>query len=117
MNPNQVLTVKTKSKYNVNISSDTNKTCSIKGTCSLPNGHVIVVDNDNKTIKLFDKQYKLVSQCNMSGRLCDICQISSSEVAVTVDRYVQFISVRNRQLITRRKFQLAHDAVGIAHHH
>ncbi|KAH3708686.1 hypothetical protein DPMN_068144 [Dreissena polymorpha] len=111
MNPNQVLTVKTKSKYNVNISSDTNKTCFIKGICSLPNGHFIVVDNDNKKIKLFDKQYKLFSQCDMSGRLCDICQISSS------DRYMQFISVRNRQLITRRKFQLAHDAVGIAHHH
>ncbi|XP_052251315.1 uncharacterized protein LOC127858319 [Dreissena polymorpha] len=116
MNPNQLMTVKRKSEYNIQISSDT-KTCFITGICSLPNGHVIVVDNVNRRVKLFDQQYNEVSHCDVSGELWDFCLITSSEVAVTVGNAVQFISVRNESLINGRRIQLQHAARGIAHHH
>ncbi|KAH3749055.1 hypothetical protein DPMN_183545 [Dreissena polymorpha] len=112
----RVLTVKRKSEYNVKTSSDT-KTCIITGICILPSGHVIVVDRNNEKVKLIDQQYNIVNQSKVSGFLSDICLITPSEVAVTVGNDVQFISVRNGQLITGRRFQLPHYVVGIAHHH
>ncbi|KAH3829128.1 hypothetical protein DPMN_131116 [Dreissena polymorpha] len=115
MNPNQALTVKRRSKYNVKISSDT-KTCNIMAICILPSGHVIVVDRNNEKIQQFDQKYNIVSHCHVSGSLRDICLITSSEVAVTVDKDVRFISVGNGQLITGSKFKLPHLADGIAHH-
>ncbi|KAH3796852.1 hypothetical protein DPMN_150427 [Dreissena polymorpha] len=64
---------------------------------------------------LLNAQYNIVSDCHVSGCARNICQITCSEVAVIIGSDVQFISVRNGQLITGRKFQLPHG--GIAHHH
>ncbi|XP_052265707.1 uncharacterized protein LOC127868128 [Dreissena polymorpha] len=85
--------------------------------CSLPSGHVIIADNLNENVKLLDQHYKVSSHCDLSSPPTDICQITSSEVAVShVNGGVQFISVRNGQLVKGRKFQLPHKAEGIAHH-
>ncbi|KAH3876241.1 hypothetical protein DPMN_000078 [Dreissena polymorpha] len=45
-----------------------------------------------------------------------MCQISASEVAVTVSDGVQFISVANIQLVKGTKLQFQHHCTGIAHH-
>ncbi|XP_052237689.1 uncharacterized protein LOC127849002 [Dreissena polymorpha] len=49
-----------------------------------------------------------------------MCQITPSEVAVTVDsrdkHKVQFITVKNRQHLTGRKLRLEHRCIGIAFH-
>ncbi|KAH3794715.1 hypothetical protein DPMN_148253 [Dreissena polymorpha] len=138
INSNKVLTLKTKSEnivrsdtrqYRMRISSDTSF-CRISGISSLPSGHVVVADQYNGKLKLLDKHYNVSSHCNLSAAPIDICQITSSEVAVIVkicESYetsaidpgnygVQFISVSNGQLVNGRKFQLPHGAVGIAHH-
>ncbi|KAH3720350.1 hypothetical protein DPMN_063247 [Dreissena polymorpha] len=108
--------LKKKQEYNVKISSDRHA-CSIIGICSLPSGQVIIVDRINKRVKMLDKNYNVSSHCDVSDYPHDICQITSSEVAVTLDGAgVQFMSVSNRQLINGRQFQLPHAAVGIAHH-
>ncbi|XP_052275475.1 uncharacterized protein LOC127874856 isoform X2 [Dreissena polymorpha] len=116
----KVMNVKRKSEYNVKIPSDPSQTCDIEGICSLPSGQVIVADYNNKKVKLLDKSYNVSGYCDVSGCPYDICQITSSEVAVTTSPYgagvVHFISVSNGQLVTGRKLQLQHDAVGIAHH-
>ncbi|XP_052234919.1 uncharacterized protein LOC127847208 [Dreissena polymorpha] len=117
MNPNQVLTVKRKSEYNVKISSDTSPTCSIKGICSLPSGHVIVADFRNKKLKLLDQSYNVSGHSDVADTPRDICPITSSEVAVTLGNTgVQFMSVSNGQLVKGRKLQLPHLANGITHH-
>ncbi|XP_052265698.1 uncharacterized protein LOC127868122 [Dreissena polymorpha] len=116
MIPDQVMTVKRKFEYNVKIPSDTAPNCSIIGICSLPSGHVIVADRTNKKVKLLDKSYNVSSHCDVSGSPWDIYPITSSEVAVTVNCDVQFISISNGQLVIGRKMQLSHAAVGIAHH-
>ncbi|KAH3819421.1 uncharacterized protein LOC127881791 [Dreissena polymorpha] len=82
-----------------------------------PCGHVIVVDFYNKKVKLLNKSYNVSSHIDVSGVPCDICQITSSEVAVPLsDEGVQFISVSNGQLVNGRKLHLPHYALGIAHH-
>ncbi|XP_052220241.1 tripartite motif-containing protein 45-like isoform X2 [Dreissena polymorpha] len=116
MNPDQILTVKSKSEYLMRISSDTQQTCSITGICCLPSGQVIVTDYNNQNVKLLDQHYTVSSHCDVSGYPWNICQITASEVAVTVDKNVQFISVINGQLVNERKFQLQHAACGIALH-
>ncbi|XP_052285879.1 uncharacterized protein LOC127881779 [Dreissena polymorpha] len=117
MNPNQQLTVKRKSEYIVKMSSDTSQTFSIYGICSTPSDQVIVADYQNKKVKLLDQHYNVSSHCDMSSGPLGICQISSSEVAVTLaGNEVQFISVSNGQLVSGRKISLQHAAYGIAHH-
>ncbi|XP_052276139.1 uncharacterized protein LOC127875256 [Dreissena polymorpha] len=116
MKPEQVLTVKRKSKYNVKISEDKSQNCCIRGICSLPSGQVIVADSNNKRVKFLDKHYNVSSHCDLSGCPWDICQITSMEVALTVNNDVQFMSVTNGHLVNGRNLQLPHDAVGIAHH-
>ncbi|KAH3853410.1 uncharacterized protein LOC127875279 [Dreissena polymorpha] len=111
MNPDQVMTVKRKSEYSVRISSDTDLSCTLSGICCLPSGQVIVTDLDNQKVKLLDQHY-----CDVSSASRDVCQITSSEVAVTVDQNVQFISVSDGELVSGRKFRLLHAAYGIAFH-
>ncbi|KAH3791879.1 uncharacterized protein LOC127837297 isoform X2 [Dreissena polymorpha] len=117
MNPVKVLAVKRKSKYNVKISKDSMQS-HIRGICSLPGGQVIVLyHNNNNRVKMLDKNFNVSSHCDVSGAQWDICLITASEVAVTLDDAgVQFMSVSNMQLVNGRKLQLPHKAVGIAHH-
>ncbi|KAH3735058.1 hypothetical protein DPMN_041519 [Dreissena polymorpha] len=84
MNLDQVMTVKRKLEYSVSISSDT-QTCRISGICCLPSGQVIVTDMDSRKVKLLDQHCAVSSHCDVSGAPYDICQITSSEVAVTVN--------------------------------
>ncbi|XP_052275434.1 uncharacterized protein LOC127874836 isoform X2 [Dreissena polymorpha] len=116
MNPDQVLTVKRRLEYTVSIPSDTRQSFSIYGICSMPSGQVIVTDFQNKKVKLLNQQYNVSSHCDVSLHPKNICQITSSEVAVTFHRDVQFISINNGNLVSGRKISLQHAVVGIAHH-
>ncbi|XP_052269475.1 uncharacterized protein LOC127870929 isoform X2 [Dreissena polymorpha] len=115
MNPDQVLTVMRTSEYTVSIPSDT-RDYIISGICSMPCGQVIVADYFNKKVKLLDKHYNVSSHCDVSGYPWEICQITSSEVAVTFNKDVQFISINNGNLVSGTKISLQHNVKGIAHH-
>ncbi|KAH3753590.1 hypothetical protein DPMN_188230 [Dreissena polymorpha] len=119
MNPDQVLTVKRRFnpiEYTVSIPSDTSQSFSIFGICIMPSDQVIVTDYHNKKVKLLNQQYNVSSYCDVSGMPWDICQITSSEVAVTLNKDVQFISINNGNLVSGRKISLQHAVYGIAHH-
>ncbi|KAH3840079.1 hypothetical protein DPMN_113521 [Dreissena polymorpha] len=116
MNPDQTLTVKRTSEYILKIPSDTSQSYQISGICSTPSGQVIVADFHNKKVKLLDQHYNVSSHCNVSGSPRNLCNITSSEVAVIFNNDVQFISVTNGQLVNGRKLSLQHAAIGIAHH-
>ncbi|KAH3749466.1 hypothetical protein DPMN_183964 [Dreissena polymorpha] len=118
--PNKVFSVQGKSVQNVKISSDSEECC-ITAVIVLPDGQVLVADMGNNKIKLLDQQYQVVSQCSVTDLPFDMCQITHSEVAVTNDNLlfkheVQFITVKNRQLVTGRKLQLQHTCMSIAFH-
>ncbi|XP_052235063.1 uncharacterized protein LOC127847287 isoform X2 [Dreissena polymorpha] len=120
-NPNKVITVQGKSEHNVNISSDSQK-CSITAICVLPDRKVLVVDGKNANVKLLDQQYQVVSHWSGTGTPEGMCEITPSEVAVTLKcsdtntNEVQFITVNNRQLVMGKKLQLQHTCSGIAFH-
>ncbi|XP_052283874.1 uncharacterized protein LOC127880594 isoform X1 [Dreissena polymorpha] len=118
-NPNKVITVQGKSEHNVRISSDSTE-CIITAICILPDRKVLVVDNDNANVKLLDQQYQVVSHWSATGRPVGMCEITPSEVAVTLNgpdtntHEVQFITVNNRKLVMGKKLQLQHICGSIA---
>ncbi|KAH3771791.1 hypothetical protein DPMN_173120 [Dreissena polymorpha] len=116
---NQVFLVNGKSDYSVNMPSDLH-TCRITAICVIPNGQVVVADLDNRKVKLLNQQNEVVNHWTAGGSPLDMCQITPSEVVVAVDdnniHEVQFITVKTRQLLPGRKFQLQHRCIGIANH-
>ncbi|KAH3776079.1 hypothetical protein DPMN_177492 [Dreissena polymorpha] len=117
--PDQVFTVQGKSEYNVRIPSDSGN-CYITAICVLSSNQILVADNNNKCVKLLDQQYKVVAHCDLNAHPNDMCQITPSEVAVTVIKNmtyeVQFVSVNGGHLVIGRKLQqFQHAFNGIAH--
>ncbi|XP_052214273.1 uncharacterized protein LOC127832681 isoform X2 [Dreissena polymorpha] len=119
-NPHPVIRLNSKYEYNASIQSDLDNCC-ITAICVLPDIlMVLVVDYANCKVKLLDQQYKVVDHCIVSDWPKNMCQISPTEVAVTVDggtnHEIWFITVNNNQLVTNRKLQLQHICGGIAHY-
>ncbi|KAH3818806.1 hypothetical protein DPMN_120532 [Dreissena polymorpha] len=110
--PNKVFTVQGKSVQHVKISSDSTE-CSIAAICVLPDRQVLVADNNTENVKLLDQQNQVSSHWSVTGRPVGMLEITPSEVAVTVNdapkiHEVQFITVKNMQLVIGRKLQLQH---------
>ncbi|KAH3818828.1 hypothetical protein DPMN_120554 [Dreissena polymorpha] len=117
-NPNKVSTVQGKSVQNVRISSNSHQ-CNFIAIFVHQDGQVMVVDHSNCQTNLLDKQYQVVSHCSLQSYPYDLCQITSSEVAVTVDDQVntheiQLITVNKRKLVLGKKLQLQQRCTGIA---
>ncbi|KAH3704135.1 hypothetical protein DPMN_079190 [Dreissena polymorpha] len=112
----QVITFNRKSEYDISVSADSNVELlhCIRDICVLPSGQVLIADMNK--VKLLNQQYQVVSQCRLSGQPWGICQITPSDVGVTVGSEIQFIKVNNSQLVTDRKLQLQHDCKSIAYH-
>ncbi|KAH3818755.1 uncharacterized protein LOC127830993 [Dreissena polymorpha] len=100
-------------KYDVRILSDEQK-CNISAICVLPDRQVLVVDSTNNKVKLLNRKYRVVNHWDEAAD--DMCQIAPSEVAVTMNKMVKFITVINNQLVKGRELQLDHKCLGIAHH-
>ncbi|XP_052237008.1 uncharacterized protein LOC127848538 isoform X2 [Dreissena polymorpha] len=118
-NPNKKIIVHGQSVHNVKLSKDSEECCII-ATLVCPDRQILVVDNNNKNVKLLNQQYQVVSHWSATAFPRDICAITPVEVAVTLGdentHEVQFITVNKRQLVTGRKFQLKHTCRGIACH-
>ncbi|KAH3862292.1 hypothetical protein DPMN_025258 [Dreissena polymorpha] len=113
--------VQSNTKHNLRIPSDSHE-CWITGICVLTDGQVLVADRRNKRFKLLNQQYQVVSHCDVTGYVEDMCQITPSEVAVALEKNasnthnVQFITVTQSQLTLGRKLELQHEYTGIACH-
>ncbi|KAH3790392.1 hypothetical protein DPMN_168591 [Dreissena polymorpha] len=113
--------VQSNTEHNVRIPSDSGA-CYIGGICVLTDGQVLVADWQNDKVKLLNQQYQVVSHCDVTEYVEDMCQITPSEVAVALDKNasnthnVQFITVTQSQLTLGRKLELQHGCRGIACH-
>ncbi|XP_052247478.1 uncharacterized protein LOC127855727 [Dreissena polymorpha] len=115
----QALTVQGKSEYNVRLQSDSDKNYHIEAICVLSEDQILVADCINKRVKLLNHQYQVVGHYDLNSFPMDMCKITPSEVAVTVDdtrtHEVQFVSVNGGQLVKGRMLQFQHECIGIAH--
>ncbi|KAH3749885.1 hypothetical protein DPMN_184400 [Dreissena polymorpha] len=116
--PDKVFTVQGKSKYNVSMpySEDI---FDIRAICVLSFDQILIADYDDKRVKLLDHQYQVVGHCDLNAYPHDMCCITSSEVAVAVNKIktyeVQFVSVNDGRLVKGRKLHFQHRCRGIAY--
>ncbi|XP_052818062.1 uncharacterized protein LOC128244087 [Mya arenaria] len=101
--------VKNKSTFNVNIKQDT-KTCDIMGITELPSGEIILLDTSNKRVKVLNKEYKVITQCDVLPKPEDI------SVDCGDRDEVQFLTVSAGTIKMTRKFSVNHDCKSIKHH-
>ncbi|KAH3718072.1 hypothetical protein DPMN_060870 [Dreissena polymorpha] len=117
VDPDQALTVQGKSEYNVSLQRE--KNCYIIAICDFSEDQILVADCLNERVKLLNHQYQVVCHYDLNGYPRDMCKITPSEVAVTVDdtmtHEVQFVSVNGGQLVKGRMLQFQHRCFGIAH--
>ncbi|XP_045194674.2 uncharacterized protein LOC123550308 [Mercenaria mercenaria] len=89
--------LKIKSKKEVNVKEkDDKRTCKIIGICQLPDGTIILADQNNKKLKRLDKDYTVKDHCDLAGVLLGVCCSGKSKVAVKVgskDGKIQFVHV------------------------
>ncbi|KAH3716735.1 hypothetical protein DPMN_059464 [Dreissena polymorpha] len=105
----QAFTVQGNYEYDVSVLGDSKKGSSIRAICALSDNQVLVADHHNKRVKLLNNQYKVVGHCDLNASPNSICQITPSEVAVSVgednSHGVQFVSVKGGQLVKDWKLQ------------
>ncbi|KAL4216379.1 interferon-beta production [Mactra antiquata] len=91
-----------KSMYKIKQSDDSN-TCNILSSCITNNGDILLVDTNNKKIKLVDsKTYNIISSLLCDARPLSVCNVSSTEVVVCLDNNtIQFVSTCNNLVVTR----------------
>ena len=69
-------------RYNVKLSDDMYR-CFIIGMAITDDGRRLLVDNNNKKVKLFSQDMKLLSSLFLSDSPCDIAVLSDQEAVVT----------------------------------
>ncbi|XP_045194675.2 tripartite motif-containing protein 45-like [Mercenaria mercenaria] len=90
--------LKIKSKKEVNVKEkDDKRKCAIIGICQLPDGTIILADENNKKLKRLDNDYKVKDHCDLRSMPSGVCCSGESEVAVKVgggkDGKIQFVHV------------------------
>ncbi|KAH3844737.1 hypothetical protein DPMN_086999 [Dreissena polymorpha] len=115
---NIILECKKKYLHHIRITSD-KETCYIRGICELSGGYILILDYSNNSVKLLDIQFKVIAHADLIGSPMDMCTISPTEVAVTIEEsktnmIVQFLNVKDRQIYIGRTLDFKHKCHGIA---
>lgn len=63
---------------------DDKTSCSVTGATFLADGRLLLVDNKNHTVKLFDQAIQLKSSLKLSNHPCDITALNNREAVVTL---------------------------------
>lgn len=71
--------------------------CDITGSTIMPDGRLVLVDYNNKKLKVLDRDYKLVSDYKTDGASFDATTLSDNQVAATVpkEKRIQFLSLQD----------------------
>ncbi|XP_052817505.1 uncharacterized protein LOC128243660 [Mya arenaria] len=117
----RVLKTENKSTFNVKAKPDTD-VCYIIGITELPTGEIILADNRHNRVKVLNREYKVIAQCDVPIEPKDICHITGNQVAVAVNwppavrHEVHFLTVSAGTIMMTRKFSVDHDCMSIRHH-
>lgn len=114
-NKRRLYKVKESSTYNVNINSDC-ENCHIWGACVLDSGALLIADNWNKKLKLFDISKKAgISYCTLPASPLAVCNVSDVEAAASLcNTTIQFVSTCDQKLLLTRQLHIDHGCFGLA---
>ena len=83
--------------FNVKTEED-NNICDITGIAITPSGQRLVVDYNNKKVKLFSQDMRFLSSVSVSGYPWDITMVNDRQAVVTVEQSLVFLEVTDTQL-------------------
>lgn len=89
--------------------------CSLTGAVFIGNGRIVLVDQVHRKLKLFDHQYKWITEKVLSVRPYDIASCSGTDVAVTLpkEKKVLLFSVKDTEFSIVGGFQTGAKCFGI----
>ena len=91
--------------------------CCITGLCITINGHLLMSDCYNKSVKLFSKQGKYITSCVVPGEPWDITTTDHNEAAVTLwdnQKAVLLLRFTETSLLLHKTIKLKNRVSGIA---
>lgn len=90
--------------------------CCITGCEFLPNGKLLVCDNSNKKVKLFDKKFKCVSAHGLHSLPWDVAVVNEMTAVVTIPdrKELQFMDVHHK-ICLRHSIILEQNCWGVSH--
>lgn len=105
-------------KYDLNQKSDQDHDNYVfNGSLNLPDGKSIFTDWNNKRLKLVNRNYNLMSHCDVPGNPYSVCYINTNLVATTLrdEKLVQFVGVADTKLSLEKRFKIDEYCRGIAY--
>ena len=101
-----------KYEYEVRIKGD-KEHCGIIGMAVTKNGRILMADYNNKKVKLFSPDMKILSSVSVPDRPCDIAVISDSEAAATTDKSLVLLDISGSQLRIKTTTKVPYNIIGI----
>lgn len=99
-------------EYNVRVDQD-DAICWINGVCMMPNGDILVTDENNKRIKKLDSTFSVVSHCELPNAPYDVCHVENDLAAVGLwGKTIQVMNVKEH-LVVESSFELDHSILGL----
>ena len=99
-----------------NVSTKEDKySCNITGMAIIPSGQRLLVDSNNKKVKLFSQDMRFLSSVTVPSDPWDITMVYDREAVVTVGRSLVFLEVTDRQLRIKHTINLFFNAYGITY--
>ena len=87
--------------------------CFITGITITPSGQRLMVDCDNKKVKLFSQDMRFLSSVSVSGLPWDITMVNDREAVVTVRKSLVVLEVADRQLRIKQTINVSFNSFGI----
>lgn len=96
--------------------SDTKK-CSITGCEFMSNGNLVLCDNTNKKLKVFDRKYKCTSVQTLPSQPWDVTLVDDDVMVVTLPerKQLQFVD-SNPRLMLKNSLNVVKHCWGVSHH-
>ena len=109
--------MKAKQIGTVNVKTDEdNRKRDITGITITPRGQRLVVDNNNRKVKLFSQDMRFLSSVSVPDYPWDITMVNDREAVVTTaKRYLVFLEVADTQLRIKHTINLSCYGLGITH--
>ena len=100
----------------VNVKTDEdNSKCYITGITITPSGQRLVVDFNNRKVKLFSQDMTFLSSVLVSGYPRDITMVYDREAVVTVEQSLVFLEVTDTQLRVKHTIKVSFYCYGTTH--
>jgi len=117
--PDYMFVKESETQYNARHGKE--ETSFIYDMCVLPNGQTLLADYNNKSLKLLNDKFTMISSHNLGKPPSSICYVGNSEVAVALNdenkKYViQFIRVNDGSFEYTEAHKLGHGCSRIACH-